>query len=96
MTTPEATVVISIVKLLVKRARRERRLNKPTVNSEKDDHEIARRIVEFENFSRWRKQFEFTGLWARVVQHEMDHLEGILICDHGKNVYAGKVMKNGT
>lgn len=23
-----------------------------------------------------------TGLWARVIQHEMDHLNGVLICDH--------------
>jgi hypothetical protein len=22
------------------------------------------------------------GLWARVMQHEMDHLDGILICDY--------------
>lgn len=31
-------------------------------------------------------QYELTGLWARVVQHEMDHLKGVLICDYGKNV----------
>lgn len=24
------------------------------------------------------------GLWARVMQHEMDHLDGILICDYEK------------
>jgi peptide deformylase len=24
------------------------------------------------------------GLWARVIQHEIDHLDGILICDYGK------------
>lgn len=24
------------------------------------------------------------GLWARVMQHEIDHLDGILICDYGK------------
>jgi len=30
-----------------------------------------------------QKQFlEFEGLWARMVQHESDHLNGILICDH--------------
>jgi hypothetical protein len=22
------------------------------------------------------------GLWARVVQHELDHLNGVLICDY--------------
>jgi len=31
-----------------------------------------------------RKQFRMSGLWARVIQHEMDHLDGVLICDHGK------------
>lgn len=31
-------------------------------------------------------QYELTGLWARVVQHEMDHLKGVLICDYGENV----------
>ncbi|MFC1761957.1 peptide deformylase [Planctomycetota bacterium] len=25
------------------------------------------------------------GFWARVVQHEIDHLNGILIIDHQKN-----------
>ena len=25
------------------------------------------------------------GLWARVIQHEIDHLDGILICDYGKD-----------
>ena len=24
------------------------------------------------------------GLWARVIQHEIDHLNGRLICDHGQ------------
>ncbi|MBN1337335.1 MAG: peptide deformylase, partial [Deltaproteobacteria bacterium] len=27
--------------------------------------------------------FEVEGLWARVVQHEADHLNGRLITDHG-------------
>lgn len=31
-------------------------------------------------------RYELTGLWARVVQHEMDHLKGVLICDYGENV----------
>ena len=29
-----------------------------------------------------RQTHRLKGLWARVVQHEMDHLDGILICDH--------------
>lgn len=32
---------------------------------------------------RGRKtSFAATGLWARVIQHEMDHLNGVLICDY--------------
>ena len=30
-----------------------------------------------------RVQFEANGLLARVLQHEVDHLNGVLICDHG-------------
>lgn len=30
-----------------------------------------------------RLHFEAEGLFARVVQHEIDHLDGILICDNG-------------
>lgn len=29
-------------------------------------------------------RFGATGLWARVIQHELDHLNGVLICDRGK------------
>lgn len=28
--------------------------------------------------------FSATGLWARVIQHELDHLNGILISDRGE------------
>ena len=31
-----------------------------------------------------RKSFAATGLWARVIQHELDHLNGVLICDYGR------------
>jgi peptide deformylase len=30
-----------------------------------------------------RRSFSATGLWARVIQHELDHLNGVLILDHG-------------
>lgn len=30
------------------------------------------------------QRLKLSGLWARVVQHEMDHLDGVLICDHEK------------
>ena len=29
------------------------------------------------------QSFIAEGLWARLVQHEVDHLNGRLICDHG-------------
>jgi peptide deformylase len=31
-----------------------------------------------------RRSFGATGLWARVIQHELDHLNGVLICDYGR------------
>jgi peptide deformylase len=42
--------------------------------------------------SRGRKQeFRVSGLWARVIQHEIDHLNGVLICDHAlPDAAAGK------
>jgi peptide deformylase len=30
-----------------------------------------------------RQSFSATGLWARVIQHELDHLNGVLILDYG-------------
>jgi peptide deformylase len=30
-----------------------------------------------------KQQHPVTGLWARVIQHETDHLNGTLIIDHG-------------
>ena len=30
-----------------------------------------------------RIKWEADGLWARVIQHETDHLHGVLILDHG-------------
>lgn len=42
-------------------------------------------IVGLDSHGR-RRQYELTGLWARVVQHEMDHLKGVLISDYGDNV----------
>jgi peptide deformylase len=33
-----------------------------------------------------KRSFGATGLWARVIQHEMDHLNGVLICDYRDTV----------
>jgi peptide deformylase len=40
--------------------------------------------IEVQGFdARGRKQkHRVEGLWARVMQHEIDHLDGVLICDH--------------
>ncbi len=40
--------------------------------------------VDIEGFNaRGRKQaYHLEGLWARVVQHEIDHLDGVLIYDY--------------
>ena len=42
--------------------------------------------VEVEGFdAQGRKQvYQLNGLWARVVQHEIDHLDGVLIYDYQK------------
>lgn len=33
-----------------------------------------------------RTRFKMSGLWARVAQHELDHLKGVLICDYGESL----------
>ncbi len=42
--------------------------------------------IEIQGYdSRGRKRkHRVQGLWARVMQHEIDHLDGVLICDHEK------------
>ena len=37
--------------------------------------------VAFDNMQGERKKFKAKGLSARCIQHEMDHLEGILFVD---------------
>lgn len=32
-------------------------------------------------------QFEASGFFARIIQHEVDHLNGILFIDKAKNIY---------
>jgi peptide deformylase len=36
------------------------------------------------NMRGHKVRFGATGLWARVIQHELDHLNGVLICDRGR------------
>lgn len=47
---------------------------------------------------RWRdaegsaREGRFEGAWAVCVQHEMDHLDGVLILDHGAPLTAGDAL----
>jgi peptide deformylase len=42
-------------------------------------------VVEVKGLTPEGRAFSFVaeGLWARLVQHEVDHLDGRLICDYG-------------
>ena len=31
-----------------------------------------------------KRKHQLQGLWARLMQHEIDHLDGIIICDRGQ------------
>ena len=47
------------------------------------DVDRAERIVlETTNLDGKRERFELKGLTARAVQHEIDHLDGVLFLDH--------------
>ena len=39
------------------------------------------------------KKFRMTGMWARVIQHETDHLDGILINERGEVIKPGNQEK---
>ncbi len=51
------------------------------------DVNVKRNVqIEVQGFDVYghSQQLRVEGLWARVMQHEIDHLDGILICDHAK------------
>lgn len=52
------------------------------------------RVTAYDAYGR-RKQMEASGLWARVMQHESDHLNGVLICDHGDSIEAQSTDEAG-
>lgn len=55
--------------------------------------EVARYTeIKVKAYDRHGKKINkrYTGFLARVVQHELDHLEGKLIIDHGGSVYVPK------
>jgi len=39
------------------------------------------RVTGYDGYGQ-RRSFGAVGLWARVLQHELDHLNGVLICDY--------------
>lgn len=43
-------------------------------------------ILAYESLDGKKRELKLQGFDARVVQHEVDHLDGILITDHRKNL----------
>lgn len=53
-------------------------------------------IVEGKNIDGKKVRYKFKGILARVVQHELDHLEGILFTDKAYNIHQqNKQIENG-
>jgi peptide deformylase len=48
------------------------------------------RQVEVQGYDAYgrRRRHRVQGLWAHVVQHEIDHLDGVLICDKTHRGYS--------
>lgn len=46
--------------------------------------------VRAQSMDRKTVLFEATGLYARVIQHEIDHLNGILFIDRAKQITSGE------
>jgi len=55
-------------------------LSLPTVYIPVERHKQI--VVKFQDLSGEEQVYEFTDLDARIVQHELDHLNGRLICDY--------------
>ena len=49
--------------------------------------------VKFLNYKGEEKIFEADGLLATCIQHEMDHLEGILFIDYLSKLKKSMIMK---
>ena len=58
-----------------------------------DVERFARVSVEFEDLERNRATEDFSDLWARCVQHEVDHLDGTLFIDHLTLVKRQMIMR---
>lgn len=48
------------------------------------DRNLEIEVKAYDVHGRHRK-YSVHGLWARVIQHEIDHLDGVLICDYQKS-----------
>jgi peptide deformylase len=55
-------------------------LSIPTVRAEVDRPDII--YVEYQDLDLNQKSVELNGIMARVAQHEIDHLNGVLFIDH--------------
>lgn len=49
--------------------------------------------VQYQDINGRRKTIESTGLLARVIQHEYDHLEGVLFIDHLSDEDRNKIIE---
>jgi len=54
-------------------------------------------VVEYQDLEGNRKRIRAYGLTARAVQHENDHLDGVLFIDYlsaaQRDLFAGKLKK---
>jgi peptide deformylase len=46
--------------------------------------------ISFVTLQNEKEKLRFTGFDAQVIQHEIDHLNGVLISDKGDRKYAGE------
>lgn len=53
-------------------------LPKLSIEVERNEH---LEVASYDAFGG-KQQHTFSGIWAHVVQHEVDHLNGVLICDY--------------
>lgn len=69
-------------------------LSVPGIRGEVLRHSIIKMEYLDENFEKHID--EFSGMPARVIQHEYDHLEGILFVDHFNNLRKMRIKKKLT
>ena len=50
-------------------------------------------ILRYTDERNQRQEFEADGLLARCIQHEMDHLDGILLVDHLSAIKRGIIIR---